>query len=258
MNFKPLILAAAMLATLGGCAAINPPSAYTTADIARAQSVTFGRVVAVSPEKIRVQGNGAVMRAGEQAGNAIGSTAGRTAQTGNAGAAIGQAVGGILAGGMEMAMNTADGLAITVKLDDGRTLAVLQPAKPAFSVGQRVAVGEFGGQTRVIDASTLTSARPDLTPRPAIKVADREAPRRTTQPRASEPKAEAPKAAAAKEACTAITLSGKAFKKCGTNSQPPATAQMVLVDCKKATAAEGQTCSSKPMKTKYVYLIPTG
>lgn len=253
MKIKPLILAG-LLATLSGCAAINPPSAYTSADIARAQSVTFGRVVAVSPEKIRVQGNGAVMRAGEQAGSAIGSTAGRTAQTGNAGAAIGQAVGGILAGGMEMAMNTADGLAITVKLDDGRTLAVLQPAKPTFAVGQRVAVGEFGGQTRVIDASTLTSARPDLTPRPAIKVADREAPRRTTQPRASEAKAETPKPTGVATSCKAKTIGGKSYKQCEGDSLP-AGAQYIIVNCKRATVGPQQSCSQKAMKTKYMYLL---
>ncbi len=85
-------------------------------------------------------------------GAVVGGIAGSEIGQGK-GSAVGTvlgAVGGAVAGhAIEEATTRKGGLEITVKLEGGRTLAVVQEADEAFRPGERVRVLSGGGVTRV-------------------------------------------------------------------------------------------------------------
>jgi len=113
------------------------------------QNEQRGKVTSV--RKVVIEGNtqsgkllGAV--AGGFLGSEVGSGSGRTAAT----------VGGALLGGaagshVGKAAGTKQGVEISVKLDNGRRVSVVQEYNPRepFRVGERVRVLSHGGRTRV-------------------------------------------------------------------------------------------------------------
>jgi outer membrane lipoprotein SlyB len=63
---------------------------------------------------------------------------------------LGAVVGGMAGAASEEAITRKPGLEITVRLDSGRMLAVVQEdSGEKFAVGERVRLLESGGQTRV-------------------------------------------------------------------------------------------------------------
>lgn len=135
-------------ALIAGCASSNSGDVYSRDQVRRTQTVQLGTVQAV--RSVRIEGTksgvgtvaGAV--AGGVAGSTIGAGSGRTLAA-LGGAALG-AVGGTVA---EEQITKKTGLEITVKLDGGSTIAVVQEADVMFSVGERVRVLTSGGVTRV-------------------------------------------------------------------------------------------------------------
>ena len=66
------------------------------------------------------------------------------------GAVVGAVVGGMAGAASEEAITRKPGLEITVRLDSGRMLAVVQEdSGEKFPVGERVRLLEYGGQVRV-------------------------------------------------------------------------------------------------------------
>ncbi len=130
-----------------GCASHKSPDTFNRSEVGRQQTVEAGTVTAVRPVTIQQQGSnvatatGAVL--GGLAGSTVGGGRGQTAATVGgavAGGAAGQAVGG----------STRPGVELTVQLDSGRTIAVVQEGDPnAFRVGDRVNVASDGVTTRV-------------------------------------------------------------------------------------------------------------
>jgi len=138
------------IALLTGCASSNSGEVYSRDQVRRTQTVQIGTVQGV--KNVRIEGTkssigtvaGAV--AGGVAGSTIGAGAGRTLAA-LGGAALG-AVGGTVA---EEQLTKKAGLEITVKLDSGSVLAVVQEADIMFSVGERVRVLTApDGTTRVV------------------------------------------------------------------------------------------------------------
>jgi outer membrane lipoprotein SlyB len=147
-----LVLAAGM--ALNGCAYVPSasPAAYPRSEVRQSQQVQFGQVIAVQPVQIEGTKSGL--------GPAIGAVAGGLA-TGYAtknSSSLTKALGGLggaVAGGMigtatEEGLTRQGGLQITVRLENGRTVAVTQGAQEQFSAGERVQVlTSYDGTMRV-------------------------------------------------------------------------------------------------------------
>lgn len=148
---KLLILTAAAPLLFASCAQNSMTGdTYTRGEAGRAQSVNSGKITSIRSVKFEGDNKaGAILGgiAGGFLGNEIGS--GSTANT--AGAIGGAAVGAALGSHLEQSIGSRQGIEITVKLDNGRSVSVPQEVNPreSFNVGDRVRVLSNGGTTRV-------------------------------------------------------------------------------------------------------------
>jgi outer membrane lipoprotein SlyB len=136
------------VAVLGGCAYPGMGSSeYHRVDARGEQSVRFGVVESVRPVRIDPHDSGV----GTVAGAAIGGIAGSNVGGGSGqavGAIAGAVLGGILGQSIEKSANEATGIEVTVLLDSGKYIAVVQGADEVFRAGDRVRVLS-GRNTRV-------------------------------------------------------------------------------------------------------------
>ena len=131
------MLALAMLSA--GCTKYSG-NTYSGSQVRSAQTVQYGTVVSVQPVTLEEDrpavlgtvGGGVV---GGVLGNMVGGGRGKTLAT-IAGAALGAAGG--YAG--EKALTKQNGLEITVELENGQQLSIVQAADQQFSPGERVRV----------------------------------------------------------------------------------------------------------------------
>lgn len=141
------ILAAALLAA--GCAPMRSGDAYHRGEALRAQSVEFGTIETLRPVVIE----GGQTGVGTIGGVALGGIAGSTVGGGRgsaAGAVAGAILGGIAGSAIERDATRANGVEITVRLDSGRMIAVVQEGSSAeFRPGHRIRVLSDGHSTRV-------------------------------------------------------------------------------------------------------------
>ncbi len=133
---------------LGGCAYRAGPYDYRGYEVGTAQSVQFGivdsvRDVRINPGETGVgTAGGAVL--GGLAGSQVGGGSGQVA-----GAVGGAILGGIIGHNVEESANDRHGLEITVHLDSGRYISVVQEANEYFRPGDRVRVLSGRGRSRV-------------------------------------------------------------------------------------------------------------
>jgi outer membrane lipoprotein SlyB len=134
---------------LAGCAGGRGGDDYERAEARRVYEVKMGVVENVRPVKLEGTKSGI----GTAAGGAIGGIAGSTAGDGKGsaiGAVLGAVVGGLAGAATEEVATRKTGVEIIVRLDGGRTIAVVQEDKgEQFAVGERVRILESGGQARV-------------------------------------------------------------------------------------------------------------
>jgi outer membrane lipoprotein SlyB len=139
----------ALAIVLGGCASGQGGSDYTRAQARSVQEVQMGTVEGV--RTVKIEGTKSPIGAG--VGAVVGGVAGSTVGGGRgqiAGAAIGAVLGGLGGAAAEEAITRETGLEITVKLDSGRTIAVVQGVDgQQFAPGDRVRLLTGGGTTRV-------------------------------------------------------------------------------------------------------------
>jgi outer membrane lipoprotein SlyB len=149
MNTISLALAAALTAViLAGCAPSKSGSVYTRDEARREQSVRMGVVESVR----HVQIEGTRSGVGPAAGAAVGGIAGSGVGQGrgsSAAAVVGAVAGGVAGQAAEQAATRRDGLEITVRLDSGRLVAIVQEADEAFKPGERVRILSDGATSRV-------------------------------------------------------------------------------------------------------------
>jgi outer membrane lipoprotein SlyB len=135
-----------LLAT--GCASSRSGDVYTR-DQARQEMLVRTGVV----EGIReVTMEGTKSGAGTFAGAAVGGVAGSTVGSGKGeivGAIIGAVIGGIAGSAIEESATKKNALEITVRLDGGQIIAVVQEMGESFYPGDRVRVLSGSGSTRV-------------------------------------------------------------------------------------------------------------
>lgn len=145
-----LAAVAGSLSVLAGCAHKSASSSvYSYGQAQREQIVRLGTVEGVRPIVIQNERSSGV---GALAGGALGGVAASSVGGGRGQilATIGGGLLGALAGeAVEHQTGKANGLEITVRLDNGETRVIAQEADVAIGVGQRVRVISGGGPTRV-------------------------------------------------------------------------------------------------------------
>ncbi|MEW6728949.1 MAG: glycine zipper 2TM domain-containing protein [Pseudomonadota bacterium] len=144
------LMAVVAVAALSGCASSLSGGAYSRDQARVAQEVEYGRVEAVRVVAIEGTKSNIGTGAGAIAGGVAGSGIGSGSTTRTVGALAGAIIGGMAGAAAEEGITRQDGLEITVRLDSGRTIAVVQAADVQFRPGDRVRV-LYGrdGTTRV-------------------------------------------------------------------------------------------------------------
>lgn len=146
-HITSLLLLGIAVAT-GGCASSKAGDTYSRDEARRVQSVQMGTVEAARPIKIE----GTKSAIGTGAGAVVGGIAGSSVGQGKGsavGAVLGAVVGGVAGAAAEEGYTREDGMEITVRLESGRVISVVQAGKEEFKPGDKVRVLEHGGVTRV-------------------------------------------------------------------------------------------------------------
>jgi outer membrane lipoprotein SlyB len=144
LGFSALVIGS----LITGCASSNSGSVYKRDETRQAQTVRMGVVESV--RQVSIEGTKSPV--GTIAGGVIGAVAGSRIGGGSAKVITGTlgAVAGALAGSaVEEKVTQKNGLEITVKLDNGSMIAVVQEATEEFHAGDRIRVLDSGGVTRI-------------------------------------------------------------------------------------------------------------
>ena len=148
MKHINILLILGIAVAIGGCATSTAGDTYSRDEARRVQSVQMGIVEAARPIKIE----GTKSAIGTGAGTIVGGIAGSSVgegKTGAVGAVLGAVVGGAAGAAAEEGFTREDGMEITVRLESGRIISVVQSGKEEFNPGDRVRILERGGVTRV-------------------------------------------------------------------------------------------------------------
>lgn len=135
-------------AALAACASSKSGEVYTRDQARREMSVRTGVVESVR----NVTMEGTKSGVGALAGAAVGGVAGSHVGSGSGqivGAVFGAVLGGVAGAAAEEGVTKKDALEITIKLDNGQLISVVQEAGETFVPGQPVRVLSGDGATRV-------------------------------------------------------------------------------------------------------------
>ena len=138
-------------AVLAGCQS-NPPVGDTVRrnEVQNMQSVEFGVVTQVRPVNIQPNSTALGTTTGAVVGGAVGSNLGNSTFSNTAGAVGGAVAGGMAGNAVQSIAGARQGVEVTVRLDSGRTVTVIQEGSPnEFRPGDRVRVSSDGRNTRV-------------------------------------------------------------------------------------------------------------
>ena len=148
MNAVKLVVALLAALTLTACATSKSGGAYSRDQTRQEMQVRLGVVESVR----EVAMEGTQSGAGTFAGAAIGGVAGSNVGGGKGqiiGAILGAVAGGMAGSAIEDGVSKKTGLEITIKLDNGQLIAVVQEADERFQPGEKVRVLSGSGATRV-------------------------------------------------------------------------------------------------------------
>jgi outer membrane lipoprotein SlyB len=148
MRLSTLLLITTLSLFVAACASSNSGSVYKRDDARKVQTVKTGVVESVRSVKLE----GTKSPVGTVAGGAIGGIAGSSVGGGRGSAiaaVIGAVAGGLAGSAIEEGVTRKDALEITVKLDGGGLIAIVQEADEQFNPGEKVRIVEGGGTTRV-------------------------------------------------------------------------------------------------------------
>jgi outer membrane lipoprotein SlyB len=133
---------------LNACASSNAGDVYSRDEARKIQTIRKGVVESVRTVKLE----GTKTPIGTAAGAVIGGVAGSTIGEGKGSAiaaVIGAVAGGLAGSAIEEVATRQDAFEITVKLDNGSLIAIVQEATEKFAPGDSVRLIENGGVTRV-------------------------------------------------------------------------------------------------------------
>jgi outer membrane lipoprotein SlyB len=150
MRYATAVIAAAAIVTvLSGCAAPGlGGGSYNREQARREQTVRMAVVESVREVKLEGTRSGIGPGAGAVAGGVAGSSIGHG--RGSAlGAIAGAVVGGVAGQAAEQSFTAKRGVEVTVKLDTGQMLAIVQEADETVRPGDRVRILSDGATSRV-------------------------------------------------------------------------------------------------------------
>lgn len=143
-----IVVAVLVVAALAGCAQGLGGGSYTRDEARREQNVRMGMVESVRPVQIEGTRTGVGPAAGAVVGGVAGSTVGGGRGSAVA-AVIGAVAGGVAGQAIEQGTTRKNGVEVTVKLDSGALLAIVQEADESFRAGDRVRILSDGRTSRV-------------------------------------------------------------------------------------------------------------
>lgn len=149
MRTMQAITLALLVSLLAACASSNSGSVYSRDEARRVQTVKTGVVESVRQVKLEGTKSPVGTVAGGAVGGIAGSSIGGDGKSGMVGAVLGAVVGGIAGAMAEEGITRKDALEITVKLDGGGLVAIVQEADEVFKAGEKVRIIESGGVSRV-------------------------------------------------------------------------------------------------------------
>ena len=150
---KIIIVLLAVPFILAGCASEKGGDVYTRDQVRQVQNFRVGVVESV--HKVRIEGtkSGVGTAAGTIAGGIAGSGASQ-GKTGQVAAVLGAVVGGVAGAAAEEAYTRENGVEISIKLEDGSFISVVQAANDKedeeIKAGDKVRVIESDGVARVV------------------------------------------------------------------------------------------------------------
>lgn len=147
LTFVSIALSAGLLS---GCASDDSAMSYSSGQMRKAQVVQIGTVLSVQPVKVKGSSNPLLTVGGAALGGLAGSTMGGSSRASAAGAVAGALVGGAGAEVAQRQLSKKAALEITVKLDSGPTISIVQDQDVPLVAGQRVRVLTGGGTDRVV------------------------------------------------------------------------------------------------------------
>jgi outer membrane lipoprotein SlyB len=132
-----------------GCASSNSGNVYPRNHARQAWTVEEGKVSGIKDVRIEGERTGLGRIGGGYVGYEVGRTVGGGRGSDIAGA-VGAVAGAVAGGATEERVTRDDGIEITVDLDKGASIAVVQAADQQFQVGERVKILRRGdGAARV-------------------------------------------------------------------------------------------------------------
>jgi outer membrane lipoprotein SlyB len=143
-----VVAASALAAAAAGCATNDGPRDYSAREERSVQTVEYGTVQSVRSVKVD-EGSAPV---GTIAGAAVGGLLGSQIGHGDGravGAILGAVGGGFAGNAIEHKVTEHDGLEITVRLDNGSSIAVVQGGSGDLRPGDRVQVLNGPGGARI-------------------------------------------------------------------------------------------------------------
>lgn len=145
-----LVMAVLAAAFMSGCASTLSGESYSREEARRPQQVQIGVIEFVRPVVIE----GTKTPIGGAAGAIVGGIAGGAVGEGRGsaiGSVLGSVAGGLAGAAVEEQATKRQGVEITVRLESGKVIAVVQEETPkeTFTVGERVRVLTISGTTRV-------------------------------------------------------------------------------------------------------------
>lgn len=145
-----LKLGAVMVVTaaLAGCAPGLGGGTYSRDEARREQNVRMGMVESVRPVQIEGTRSGIGPAAGAVIGGVAGSSIGR-GRGSTVGTVLGGVAGGVAGQAAEELGTSRNGVEVTVKLDRGGLVAIVQEADETFKPGDRVRILSDGRTSRV-------------------------------------------------------------------------------------------------------------
>ncbi len=139
MKARWIISSLVVTALLAGCVSSKSGEVYSRDEARQVMTVQLGVVEFVKEVQVEGEKSGLGTTGGAVIGGVAGSTIG--GGKGSTLAALGGAIiGGIAGNIVEEKLTDFDGLEITVKLDSGEAIAVVQANDVLFAVGDRVRV----------------------------------------------------------------------------------------------------------------------
>lgn len=148
MRITRLLAVSLLAALLAACASSNSGSVYSREEARKVQTVKTGVIESVRQVKLE----GTKSPVGTIAGGAVGGIAGSSVGGGKGSAiaaVIGAVAGGLAGSALEEGITRKDGVELTVKLDGGGLIAIVQEADEVFAAGEKVRILENGGVSRV-------------------------------------------------------------------------------------------------------------